>query len=172
MDFGPEERDNLIVKDNIIHQHAYLRINYTTYDVRRDQDIINPRVPSRSFIMVPAAAGDHPYWYARVLGIYDVQVSPSRQDPGPVKLHFLWVRWLGDDPNYIGDFNSASLHRVGYVRFGSGSGAFGFLNPAVVIRGCHLIPAFRFGRTKDLLPPSDFYDDRETGDFVNYYVNQ
>ncbi|KIO27586.1 hypothetical protein M407DRAFT_23129 [Tulasnella calospora MUT 4182] len=171
-DFGFDERDNLIIKDNIIHQHAYLRINYTTYDVRRDQDIINPRIPSRSFVMVPAAAGDHPYWYARVLGIYDLQISPSRKDSAPVKKHFLWVRWLGEDPNHVGGFGLATLHRVGYVPFGSGNEAFGFLDPSVVIRGCHLIPAFRFGLTKDLLPASDFYDDPEAGDFINYYVNQ
>lgn len=122
--------------------------------------------------MVPAAAGDHPYWYARVLGIYDLQVSPSRQDPAPIRLHFLWVRWLGEDPNHLGDFDSASHHRVGYVRFGGGSEAFGFLDPSVVIRGCHLLPAFRFGYTKGLLPASNFYDDPEQGDFVNYYVNQ
>ncbi|KAG8989787.1 hypothetical protein FRB90_002072 [Tulasnella sp. 427] len=171
-DFGRDERDRLVIKDNIIHQHAYLRINYTTYDVRRDQDIINPRVPSRSFVMVPAAAGDHPYWYARVLGIYDIQVSPSSQNPAPVRLNFLWVRWLGEDPNHQGDFESVALPRVGYVRFGTGSEAFGFLDPSVIIRGCHLVPAFRFGYTKSLLPASDFYDDLEHGDFVNYYVNQ
>ncbi|KAG8939614.1 hypothetical protein FRC04_006116 [Tulasnella sp. 424] len=41
-----------------------------------------------------------------------------------------------------------------------------------MIRSCHLIPAFCFGLTKDLLPASDFHDDPEDGDFVNYYVNQ
>ncbi|KAG8945266.1 hypothetical protein FRC04_001106 [Tulasnella sp. 424] len=171
-DYGASERDNLVIKDNVLHQHAYLRINYTTYDVRRDQDIINPRVPSRSFVMVPAGAGDHPYWYARVLGIFDLQVSPSRQQPAPVKLHFLWVRWLGEDPGHVGDFQSASHCRVGYVRFGDSNDAFGFLDPSVIIRACHLIPAFRFGYTKDLLPTSEFYDDPDHGDFVNYYVNQ
>jgi hypothetical protein len=55
-----------------------MRINYTTYDVRRSQDIINTTT-SRHDVMVLADPGDHtaashPFRYARVLGVYHVNV--------------------------------------------------------------------------------------------------
>lgn len=92
--------------------------------MRRDQDIVNPRVASRSFILVPAAVGDHPYWCARILGIFDLQVLPSPHHSTPVRLNFLWIRWLGEDPDQLGNFETAAHSRVGYVRFGSGSDVF------------------------------------------------
>ncbi|KZT08268.1 uncharacterized protein LAESUDRAFT_630062, partial [Laetiporus sulphureus 93-53] len=33
---------------------------------------------------------------------------------------------------------------------------FGFLNPAVIIQAAHIIPAFAYRRTADLLPASPF----------------
>lgn len=80
----------------------------------------------------------------------------------------LWIRWLGEDPEYTGGLASRRLERVGYVP--EGDGAFGFLDPAVVIRGAHLIPSFTFDKTRDLLQESRYWD-AEDGDWVNYYVN-
>jgi len=48
-----------------------------------------------------------------------------------------------------------------------GEGSFGFLDPAVIIRACHLEPTLRFGYTKQLLPKSLYWDDEEHGDYVN-----
>lgn len=120
--------------------------------------------------MVKAAEGDHPYWYARVLGIFHVDVvhAPSKNYQSKT-IQLLWVRWLGDDAGQAGSFADAALHRVGYVP--DGEGAFGFLDPATVIRGCNLVPTFRFGYTKQLLPQSMYWDDEDLGDYVNYYVN-
>jgi hypothetical protein len=33
-----------------------------------------------------------------------------------------------------------------------GSGAFGFLDPSIIIRGVHLIPGFAYNRTLKFLP--------------------
>lgn len=70
-----------------IYKHAFLHINYTTYDVRRDQDIINPRM-SKCDIMVLSNEDEytknHPFWYARVLGVFHMQVvqsTPSGRTP-------------------------------------------------------------------------------------------
>lgn len=73
--------------------------------------------------MPPAAVRDHPYRYAQVLGIYDLRVSPFRQDPtlGSFPSFGFVDLATTDDPNYVGDFDPASLCRVGFVRFGGGS---------------------------------------------------
>ncbi|KAG6886497.1 hypothetical protein C0992_003708 [Termitomyces sp. T32_za158] len=63
-DLTDEHRDQLVViRDNMIYEHKTLRINYTTYDNRREQDTINPN--RQSDVMFLADEDDqhaHPYW--------------------------------------------------------------------------------------------------------------
>ncbi|EGO03292.1 hypothetical protein SERLA73DRAFT_41223, partial [Serpula lacrymans var. lacrymans S7.3] len=50
---------------------------------------------------------------------------------------------------------------------------FGFVDPSQVIRGVHLIPAFHFGPTCNLLPHSIPHQPSEKHfDYVWYYINQ
>ncbi|KAF7293674.1 hypothetical protein MIND_01147400 [Mycena indigotica] len=50
--------------------------------------------------------------------------------------------------------------------------AFGFLDPQVVVRGCHLIPAFSHGRTTEYLPKSIARPEAASDqDWRFYYVN-
>ncbi|KAL6303258.1 hypothetical protein BKA93DRAFT_716391, partial [Sparassis latifolia] len=68
------DRDSVAIKDDRLYSHQTLTINYTTYDVRRAQDTINPST-DRCNVMVLADNDDphaHPFWYARILGIYHV----------------------------------------------------------------------------------------------------
>ena len=68
-------------------------------------------------------------------------------------------------------FKYCKLPKIGFVpesdRF-----AFGFLDPSVVIRGCHLIPAFAQGRTGRLLRANSTFarNPGEKKDWINYYV--
>lgn len=76
--------------------HGTLHVNYTTYDLRRAQENINPNT-SHSHIMVtvnePDESYPHPYWYARVLGIFSVNIDHSSLDlHKPKRMNFLWVR--------------------------------------------------------------------------------
>lgn len=83
----------------------------------------------------------------------------------------LWVRWFGHDLDAPGGFQTRHLHRVGFVDF-EDPNAFGFLDPNVVIRVVHLIPAFACGRTSDLLLPSLARKANEDDeDWRYYYVN-
>jgi hypothetical protein len=55
--------------------HNTMKINYTTYDVRRAQDTINPNTDRRDIVLLSPEDADlpnHQYSYARVLGIYHV----------------------------------------------------------------------------------------------------
>jgi hypothetical protein len=87
-------------------------------------------------------------------------------------MEFLWVRWFGVEPGHRWGFKTARLPKIGFVPDTDDS-AFGFLDPSLVIRGCHLVPSFANGRTSELLCTSDLTAARrpdETDDWVNYYV--
>jgi hypothetical protein len=157
-----------------IFRHKVLRINYTTYDLRRAQDSLNPR--THADVMVMAHEGDHPYWYARILGVFHVNVVYTGGDaPGfnsPQQMDFVWVRWFGRDPNdYQAGWKAKRLPRLGFIPADE-PGAFGFLDPRNIIRGVHLIPGFQYGCTYTLLPPSiarPLHENNE--DWKFYYVN-
>ncbi|EJF55943.1 hypothetical protein DICSQDRAFT_72416 [Dichomitus squalens LYAD-421 SS1] len=125
---SPERRNCIHFMADRIYHHWRVRINYTTYDMQRSQDVIN--------------SCSHP----------DIMV-----------LHH-------DDEH---------CHpRVGFVPFDSG-GSFGFLDPALVIRGSHICPLFRYGFTDTLLAKSstrdgqNYYEDADhyDEDYTYYLVN-
>ena len=158
----------------MIYSHATARINYTTYDIKRDVDVINCNTGHRD-VMLKACDDiptQHPFWYARVLGIYHANVYFG----GPLKnrlerIDFFFVRWFGYDPDWKGGPATRRLDRIGWVPEHDASGAFGFLNPAYVVRACHLIPTFSEGKTTRLLASSKMWDSH-SGDWVNYYVSR
>ena len=97
-----------------MYHHSLLRVNYTTYDLRREQDTINPL--SRPDIMVLSHENErsHPYWYARVIHIFHVMVQ-HRDGPGslfsaPVHIGVLFVRWFHRDVNYPSGWSAKRLH--------------------------------------------------------------
>ena len=174
--FSEKERDALFFQHERIYAHAILRINFTTYDMRRDQDFINPRTGKR-FIMVnsnedsPEARKFHPFWYAQVLGIFHANVflSVGSSTAKPIRMEFLWVRWFGHDSMWKSGWQARHLDRIGFVPQ-EDTEAFGFLDPGAVIRAAHLIPVFAYGRTIELCAPSVAREDE--GDWEYYYVNR
>lgn len=169
--FTFEDRDSLEIEKDSIYSHATAQFNYTTYDVRRDRDIIKAH-GDKCDIMLPSYedGSDHPFWYARVIGIYHLNVTHAPTETTNTCIDFLWVRWFGLNPEWQGGDEYARLDRLGFVPYGGVDEAFGFVDPATVIRACHLIPAYEFGRTTDLLSESKFRPAE--GDYVNYYVNR
>lgn len=178
-EYTAEERNRLFFQHEWIYRHSVLRINYTTYDVCREQDLINPQTPKR-FVMVysnedrgDSSAPKHPFWYAEILGIFHVNICLDTLNGfTPYKpMDFLWVRWLGLDPNQGGRSKdiAGELDWVGYVPSDDPE-AFGFLDPDCVVRAAHLIPAFKNGRTINLCPPSVARDPE--GDWEYFYVNR
>ncbi|KAF9466647.1 hypothetical protein BDZ94DRAFT_1157658, partial [Collybia nuda] len=152
-------------------------INYTTYDIRRDQDSMNPRTHCDVMLYSPETdPTSHPFWYARVLGVFHANIlhtGPNAYNRSVQHMEFLWVRWFGVEPHYKSGFKTARLPKVGFVPESDPTGAFGFLDPSVVLRGCHLVPAFSGGRTNELLQtrsPTAARLPGETDDWANYYV--
>lgn len=158
--FDVTDRLNLKITNNRIYRHKVLRVNYTTYDMRIDQDSINPS--SHPFVMMlsPAPEGGHPYMYAQVAAIFHIRVrlegtkntSERRKEQ---LFNVLWVRWMALDPDHIGGFRAKHLYRVGFVLIGDPDvEPFGFIDPADILRASHMIPAFAHGRTAALMSPS------------------
>ena len=171
--FSGEERNSVRIINNRIYSSKVLRVNYTTYDIRRDQDSMNPRTSCD--VMVLSQDEEHPFWYARVLGVFHAQVlhvGPAALNRSVQHMEFLWVRWFGIEPQYEWGHHTARLPKIGFVPDVDES-AFGFLDPSLVLRGCHLVPAFAGGRTLELLPttsPTTARRPNETDDWANYYV--
>jgi len=163
-----------------IYRCKTLRINYTTYDVRRDADTIDPKKYPDIMVKSPDTGPDaQPFWYARVIGVFHARVRSSHRDVGNEKewhrMDFLWVRWFGMEPGrYRHGIHHARLPKIGFVQ-SSDQYAFTFLDPAQVIRGVHVIPAFVEGHTSALLPTAKsvarVLNPEEDNDWVNFYVN-
>ncbi|KIN94465.1 hypothetical protein M404DRAFT_35030 [Pisolithus tinctorius Marx 270] len=91
----------------------------------------------------------------------------------PQCIDFLWVHWYAHDAQHKSGWNTKCLHRIGFFNANDDpDNAFGFLDPCQVIRGVHLIPAFMYGRTRELLPFSIARPVLEKDeDWFWYYVN-
>ena len=78
-------------------------------------------------------------------------------------------------PDYAFGRHLARLPKIGFIP-DSDEFAFGFLDPSLVLRRCHLIPAFEDGRTTELLTTTttcSITEARPSGekdDWANYYV--
>lgn len=173
-----EERNSVRIIGDRIYSAKVLRVNYTTYDMRRGQDSMNPRTHCDVMVLSSEVGPNvHPYWYARVLGIFHAKVlhlGPKSHNHSIQHMEFLWVRWFGIEPGYQSGSKHAHLPKIGFVPDTmEENNAFGFLDPSLVIRGCHLVPAFASGRTSELLEtqsPSAARPLGETDDWSNFYV--
>lgn len=147
----------IFFKSERMYRHRIVRFNYTTYDVRRAQDVVNPGTTHCNIMLLKTssnssvdnsrseeAPNSHPYLYARVIGIFHANIiytGPGMINYTPTRLDFLWVRWYTYVPSV------GSPHRLDQLRFPpmSEQDAFGFVDPADVLRSCHIIPAFHHG---------------------------
>ena len=136
---------------------------------------MNPQTNSNVMVMSPESGEDvHPFWYAQVLGVFHTRVlhtDPAATNKSVQNIEFLWVRWLGLVPGHRFGFKEAQLPKVGFVPH-TDPLAFRFLDPSLVLRGCHLVPTFANGKTLDLLPVmhSAARSPDEHGDWVALYV--
>ena len=147
--------------------------------MRREFDTINPK--THPFIMVPSPeieTGAHPFWYVAVLGMFHADIQHTGNESRDFRfkqMEFLWVQWLGVVPGCLFGRKHAKLPKIGFIP-DSDEFAFGFLDPSLVIRGCHLVLSFTDGKTQGLLTTEGpslgrvGTNSAEEGDWANYYV--
>lgn len=170
--------DQVLFKSGRIYEHKIIRINYTMYDVRRGQDTFNPNSDHRDIMVlargsIEGSETPHHFRYARIIGIFHANVQyvgPGAKDYNTRRLDFLHIRWfelVPSDPQ-LGEL---ALDMLRFVPM-SNRDAFGFLDPAEVLRGCHIIPAFAKGRLHPDSNTSSSYMVKDSDDWRNYYVNR
>ncbi|KJA25615.1 hypothetical protein HYPSUDRAFT_134692, partial [Hypholoma sublateritium FD-334 SS-4] len=178
-EFSENERRKVIFANERIYCHKIMRVNYTTYDVRRGQDSLSSR--KRSDVMVLAREADsdeslppsHPFEYARIIGIFHVDVvhQDAEKNTHTTSIEIIWVRRFRIDTTYSAGFKKKRLHRLEFLP-SSDPEAFGFIHPDEIIRGAHLIPAFYYGGTDQFLSGVSIARNAdENDDYRYFYVN-
>ena len=82
------------------------------------------------------------------------------------------MRWLGLVPQCLFGTKAAKLPQIGFVPE-TDDYAFSFLDPSLIIHGCHLLPSFIDERTSNLLSMAGRWLARPNGeedDWVAYNV--
>ncbi|KAI0741837.1 hypothetical protein C8Q80DRAFT_1110314 [Daedaleopsis nitida] len=163
-EFTQEQLDGIRILDDRLYKHQYFRINYTTYDLRREQDVIHPRRQADIMVLSPEWDTSHPYWFARVLGIFHAKARYDGPDANQLSrkwrdYDFLWVRWFTyvDSELYSSGFYHRRQPRIQFVNANiHGNDPFSFINPDDVIRTAHILPcpAGPYPLTDELLGPS------------------
>ena len=147
--------NSIFLKSDRIYEHNIVKINYTTYDLRRDQDVLNSNTQCRDIMMLAESQDEtdsqqpHPFWYALILGVFHANVvytGVGMRDYAPRRLEFLWVRWFQrvELPDLAG-LGANCLDTVKFLPMARDD-AFGFVDPNDALRGSQLIPAFRRGK--------------------------
>ena len=162
----------VIFKGDRMYRHHLFRVNYTTYDVLRAQDNINPRTDHRDIMMLAPLESAHPFLYARILGIFHANIiytGPGFKDYIARGLEFLWVRWF-ETRDVPAGWEHMTLDSLKFIPM-TQDDAYGFIDPTNVLRGCHLILAFASGR-KHADGVSVSRNARDGADWKHYYVNR
>ncbi|KAG2012178.1 ubiquitin and ribosomal protein S27a [Coprinopsis cinerea AmutBmut pab1-1] len=178
----PPDWTYVSIRDNRLYSHKTMRINYTTYDMKRDGDFIHVNSDNRNIMVLnPDFQPDepdqvnHPYRYARVLGIFHVKLDVGKylealpgafNDLRPMQFEALWVQWYEVKPST----SPFGLDRVDLVPF-SHPHSTGFIRPDQVIRASHIVPRFSQGQSNPTGNQISSFA-RNTSDWNAYYVNR
>ncbi|KAF8596784.1 hypothetical protein BDV93DRAFT_454289, partial [Ceratobasidium sp. AG-I] len=152
-DFNDQEVGCVCFYQEQMYRHNTLRINYTSYDVLRQQDVINPS-NSHCFALLPADLSNnsdaHPFIYAKIISIYHAKVSYAGQQP--CRMDFVHVRWLYYDQTHPGEWDIGRLDQVGHEACKTDQDlldSFNFVNPSDIIRATHLANPPGFPRVEN-----------------------
>jgi hypothetical protein len=172
-------------QNEYIYSHKLSHFHFTTYDMRRGTDIINPN-NSRCNVMLLAddatldmtqygSLDSHPFLYARVLGVYHaniIYVGEGMLDYKPRRLEFLWVRWY-DIIQPQAPTSSWDKFKLDSLCFPpmKDHESFGFIDPKHVLRGCHIIPNFAKGK-RHLDGKGISLLAKDGNDYKEYYVGR
>jgi hypothetical protein len=174
-DYDP---NSVLFKHDRIYHHNLFRINYTTYDVRRAQDVVNSGTSHHNIMVLASSSEENEsmladkFRYARVLGIYHanvVYVGPGMLDYRPRRVEFLWVRWY-ENVEMRSGWDARKLDQLRFPSAINGD-SYGFIDPNDVLRSCHIVPVFAKGRLhadgKGLSRCA-----QDGSDWVRYYINR
>lgn len=150
-------------------------MNYTTYDVHHDQNTLNPNSDHRDIMMLwagcTAGTVQHRFCYTCVISIYHANVlytGPGLKDYITRRLDFLhvqWFRWILPNPQY----DAVELDKLRFLPI-TDENVFNFIDPADIMRACHLIPTFMHGKSHSDCTALSLIV-RDSDDWNYYYFN-
>jgi hypothetical protein len=170
----------VVLAGDRLYPHSLARIKYTTYDVRRDEDILHP-TSNRPNVMVLNPDFDRnsqqvdarPFRFAKVIQIYHADVSYAGtldkhglRDDTSYRLDFLCVRWYKLIPSQ----SPYELDQAELLDLRSDD-AIGFLDPGDVVRVCHIIPRYALGLAHSQGHIASTFANDGT-DWKAYFINQ
>jgi hypothetical protein len=85
-------------------------------------------------------------------------------------MEFLWVRWYERVETVSAGWAARKLDRVHFPPVAE-EGSFGFIDPADVLRCCHIVPAFSGGKSHTDGRGLSLCA-RDSSDWAVYYVNR
>ncbi|KAJ3002922.1 hypothetical protein NUW54_g5587 [Trametes sanguinea] len=176
--------DHLEIRGDRLYRHRTARFYYTTYNMQRGQDTINPRTHADVMLLSEGSDSDvdsdsSPYWYARVVGIFHLHAR--FRGPGATskmrewqRVDILWARWFEYDTSVPSGFIHRRPPRIQFMdAHNPDVVAFSFIDPSAVLRAAYILPAFHHGLTTDLLEYAGSVGRHETHpdeDWRYYYV--
>lgn len=167
----PTDWTFVCLQSNCIYEHKTVRLGFTTYDCRKDEDLTHASGPKTAIMVLnpsyPDIPGAHSFLYARVHGIFHANVlyMKGTRDLNPEHMDFLWVRWFRWEGK---SSNSYGLDILSFPPV-TEDDAFGFLDPSDVVRGCYVAP--RFSDEQPRLHESVSSTAQDSEDFPAYFVN-
>lgn len=169
---------SIVFKRHRLYQHRILRVNYTSYDVRRSQDVVNSHT-SHCNIMVLCHSDDDPsassfFRYARIIGTYHtnaIYTGVGRPNDSSHRMEFLLVRWYDEVGQEMTGWRYRRLNRLRLAPL-EDDDTFAIIDPADVLRAFHIIPRFTLGKYYHVesLGVSNLANDK--ADWKEYYVNR
>jgi hypothetical protein len=147
----------VFLKHDCIYHHKLIRFHFTTYDIQRGTDIVNPGTSRRNVMLLADdvegsgsvnSSNPHHFLYARVLGVYHVNAiytGPGMRDFEARRFDFLWVQWFEVVNPGSSGWRTSKLDSVRFPPMNKNY-SFGFVDPKDVLHGCHILPAFAKGK--------------------------
>ncbi|KAJ3533279.1 hypothetical protein NMY22_g7397 [Coprinellus aureogranulatus] len=173
---------NVVLQHDQIYSHKILRMYYTGYDVRREEEVIHVNTPQCNIMLLndrcskETWAQEHPYLYGRVLGVFHANVAYARSYQGNAsgerhtafrRIDFVWVQWY----EYLGAEDEYSLDRLS-LRSLQSANSLCFLDPQDILRGVHLIPQYPLGESTTPRPSFRWSDLKGQSIWTAYYINR
>lgn len=172
---------NLTFKGDKLYSHKIMRLKYTTYDARRDEDVIhldtdqcNLMLLKENYSPTSPPNRSQPFHYCKVIAMLHAEVgyagnfgrSEDGKDYTYYTMEFLWVRWY--DVQEASD--NLDLHQA-VLRPIEEPGSHSFIDPLHALRACHIIPRFKDGlKYSDGVGKSKLVQDGS--DWNRYYINR
>ncbi|KIN97561.1 hypothetical protein M404DRAFT_160169, partial [Pisolithus tinctorius Marx 270] len=109
----------LIIIKNHLYRHNVLHVNFTTYDLHRDHDSLNPHTHADIMVLShETEENPHPYWYTRIIAIFHLEVhynGPELNNCSTRRIDVLWVHWFTHDKNFKAGWSVKHLPQVGFI---------------------------------------------------------